>query len=61
VQGLSLMKNSLMKTNYSWFPHKDLTGVILGDPFTANEIAKEEEDKIAIITRMNEMAEVGQA
>ena len=54
MQGLPLMKNAWRKTNYSWFPDNHLAATILGDLITANEIAEEEEDKIAIM--MDEMA-----
>ncbi len=48
------MKNAWRKTDYSRFPDDDLSGTtLLGDRFTANEIAKEEEDKIVIM--MDEM------
>jgi len=54
MQGLPLMKHAWRKTDYSWFPNDDLTETILGDLFTADEIAEEEEDEIAIM--MDEMA-----
>ena len=54
MQGLPLMKNAWRKTNYSWFPDNHLAATILGDLITANEIAEEEEDEIAIM--MDEMA-----
>ena len=54
MQGLPLMKNAWRKTDYSWFPKNDLAATILGDLFTANEIAEEEKDEIAIM--MDEMA-----
>ena len=57
MQGLPLMKNAWRKTDYSWFPNDDPAGanIILGNSFTDDEIAEEEEDEIAIM--MDEMAE----
>ncbi len=55
MQGHPLMKNAWRKTDYSWFPDDNLAETNLGDLFTANEIAEEEEDEIAIM--MDEMAE----
>ena len=54
MQGLPLMKNAWRKSYYSWFPNDDLAMTILGDLFTADEIAEEEEDEIAIM--IDEMA-----
>ena len=54
MQDLPLMKNAWRKTDYSWFPDTDIATTILGDLFRADEIAEEEEDKIAIM--MDEMA-----
>ena len=57
MQGLPLMQNAWRKTDYSWFPTNDLASanIILGDSFTDDEIAEEEEDEIAIM--MDEIAE----
>ena len=57
MQGLPLMQNAWRKTDYSWFPNDDPAGanIILGDSFTDDEIAEEEEDEIAIM--MDEIAE----
>ena len=42
--GSSSHEKCMEETDYSWFLNDDLAATILGDLFTADEIAEEEED-----------------